>query len=122
MAAPIIAALDEAVVALLQTTGCSAYAKFGPRIAPLAAISGSCRYADTLRAEEICKIDDVLLLSRDDLIKILQFKLAPANRLLGAIAALRLQGSPAAAAAAPAMAPAPIMALRPQAEATSRTI
>ena len=110
MAAP-IAALDEAVVALLQTTGCSAYAKFGPRIAPLAAISGSCRYADTLRAEEICKIDDVLLLSRDDLIKILQFKLAPANRLLGAIAALRLQGSPAAAAVAPAMVPAPIMAL-----------
>ena len=104
MAAP-IATLDEAVVALLLTTGCSLYAKFGPRIAPLAAISGSSRYADKLLAEEICKIDDVLLLSRDDLRNILKFTLGATNRLLAAIGALQLQASPPAGTAAPAMTP-----------------
>ena len=55
-------ALDAAVVALLQNACCSMYAKFVPRIAPLAAISGSSRYEARLLDERVLDIDDVLSL------------------------------------------------------------
>ena len=106
-----MAALDEAVLALLAEAECSEYAEFGPRIAPLAAISGSSRYAGTLLAEDIRHINDVRFLSLAELRgDTLKFKLGPAKRLLRAIEELQRQASPPAAAAAPAMAPAPIMA------------
>ena len=53
---PPMAALDEAVVELLRRTTCSAYAKFVPRIAHLAAISGSSRYEAKLLGEKILDI------------------------------------------------------------------
>ena len=54
-----MAALDAAVVELLLKTQCSEYAKFVPRIAPLAAISGSSRYAAKLLDASVRDIDDV---------------------------------------------------------------